>query len=176
MTVNYSAYNDIISIHFIAGCGPSSKSCPTLTGVREKPKSRQAPCLLHRQGPVIIWGRRQFTKMITRISPTCSRSSHGLGLGRWFNQHSLCSQRAYSLWEFIFTPPRTWHKCQWIHRTTLWNQNNYHPPFLINGKAKAKIAKGLWVRSHSQWQSQGEGLDSPLKGPPSANQQPSSAP
>lgn len=98
MTVNYSAYNDIISTYFIAGCGHSS-ALPHTKGCHGKAKTQASPMSAVSLGPIIIWGRCQFTNMVVRISCTCSVSSHVLGPGRRFNQHSLHSRSAYSLWD-----------------------------------------------------------------------------
>lgn len=53
MTVNYSAYNDIISTYYIAGSGHSS-ALPHTKGSHGKAKSQASPMSAASLGPIII--------------------------------------------------------------------------------------------------------------------------
>lgn len=61
MTVNYSAYNDIISIYFIAGCGPTSALSHT-KGCHGRAKTQASPMSAASLGLIIIWGKMSIHK------------------------------------------------------------------------------------------------------------------
>jgi hypothetical protein len=141
MTVNYSAYNDIISIHFIAGCGPSQD----LPHTEEVPKTRQAPCLLCLQQPFIIWGRCQSTEMISKISPpvlcqaqTCAGSEEATQ-PRSLSDHSLAL---------------TLREHQWFLQTSHEVRPIFIPPFLrsekkmkFGGMQGHTVCEGAWIQT-----------------------------